>query len=64
MSLKRLRVRPDEAVYVGDDPHVDGLAANRTSIPFVWFNPRRATPAASIVIHDQITHLKHLRSVI
>ena len=66
LALKRLRVRPDEAVYVGDDPHVDGLAANRASIPFVWFNPQRSAPkpGVSVVIDHQITHLKDLRSVV
>jgi YjjG family noncanonical pyrimidine nucleotidase len=64
MALKRLRVRPDEAIYVGDDPHVDGLAANRASVPFVWFNPRSAPPAADIAVHCQLTHLSQLRSVL
>ena len=66
LALKRLRVRPDEAFYVGDDPHVDGLAANRASIPFVWFNPQRSAPkpGVSVVINHQITHLKELRSLV
>ncbi len=64
IALKRMRVRPDEAVYVGDDPHVDGLAANRASVPFVWFNPQRTPPAANITVHYQIPHLNQLRSVL
>jgi putative hydrolase of the HAD superfamily len=66
IALKRLRLRPDEAVYVGDDPQVDGLAANRASMPFVWFNPRRTKPkpGVSVVIDHQITYLKELRGVV
>ena len=64
IALKRLRVRPDEALYVGDDPQVDGLAANRAAVPFVWFNPKRTPPAADIAVHYQVTHLADLRSVL
>lgn len=64
IALKRMRVRPEESVYVGDDPHVDGLAANRASIPFVWFNPRSTSPAANVAVHRQITALAQLRSVV
>ena len=64
IALKRLRVRPDEAIYVGDDPHVDGLAANRADVPFVWFNPKCAPPAANVVVNYQITHLADLRGVL
>lgn len=64
IALKRLRVRPDEAIYVGDDPHVDGLAANRASVPFVWFNPGSAPPAADIAVHCQLTNLAQLADVL
>lgn len=66
IALKRMRVRPDEAVYVGDDPQVDGLAANRAAVPFVWFNPKRSAPkpGVRVMIDYQITHLKELRSVV
>ncbi|MBP9946988.1 MAG: YjjG family noncanonical pyrimidine nucleotidase [Vicinamibacteria bacterium] len=64
LALKRLRVRPEEAIYVGDDLQVDGLAANRASVPFVWFNPRSAPPAADIAVHYQVTNLSQLRNVL
>lgn len=64
IALKRLRVRPDEAIYVGDDPHVDGLAANRAAVPFVWFNPLSTPLTAKVTVHYQLTHLSHLRSVL
>jgi putative hydrolase of the HAD superfamily len=66
IALKRMRVRPDEAVYVGDDPQVDGLAANRAAVRFVWFNPQRSAPkpGVRVLIDCQITHLKELRSVV
>ena len=64
IALRRLRVRPDEAVYIGDDPHVDGLAANRASVPFVWFNPLANPPAANVGVHYQVTHLAQLASLL
>lgn len=64
IALRRLRVRPDEAIYVGDDLQVDGLAANRASVRFVWFNPKNQTPAADIAVHYQVTHLSQLRDVL
>lgn len=64
IALKRLRVRPDEAVYVGDDPHVDGLAANRASVPFVWFNPQTRPSVPDIAIHYQVTKLAQLANLL
>lgn len=64
VALKRMRVRPDQAVYVGDDAQVDGLAANRASVPFVWFNPKSNKPAPAVTVHLQITKLNQLRSVL
>lgn len=64
IALKRLRVSPEEALYVGDDPNVDGQAANRAGVPFVWFNPHQTPNPASIAVHHQVTHLAQLRSVL
>jgi 2-haloacid dehalogenase len=64
LALKRLRVHRDEAVYVGDDPLVDGVAANRASVRFVWFNPLGKPAAANVVVDHEITHLSRLRGVI
>jgi len=64
LALKRLRVRPEETLYVGDDPHVDGLAANRASVPFIWFNPKSTPQPASITVHHQVTTLRQLRSLL
>jgi len=64
IALQRLRVSAAEAIYVGDDPTVDGLAANRAAVPFVWFNPESTPPGADVAIHYQITKLNQLRSVL
>lgn len=64
VALERLRVRPDEAIYVGDDPHVDGVAANRASVPFVWFNPAGKPAAPDVTVRHQVTHLARLASVL
>jgi putative hydrolase of the HAD superfamily len=36
LALARLGVRPGEALYVGDDLEVDGGAARRARVPFLW----------------------------
>jgi 2-haloacid dehalogenase len=66
LALERLRVRPEEAVYVGDDPHVDGLAANRAAVRFVWFNPRQAPPrpGARVSIDHEVAHLREIRKLL
>jgi YjjG family noncanonical pyrimidine nucleotidase len=64
IALKRLRVRPDEAVYVGDDAQVDGLAANRASVPFVWFNPSGNPGPSGIAVRHEVARLDRLRGVI
>jgi YjjG family noncanonical pyrimidine nucleotidase len=64
IALKRLRVGPEEAFYVGDDPHVDGLAANRASVPFVWFNPSGNPVPPGIAVRHQISGLSQLRGAL
>ena len=38
VALDELRVSPRHAVYVGDDPAVDGAAARAAGVPFVWMD--------------------------
>lgn len=66
IALKRLRVDPDEAVYVGDDFQVDGLAANRSSMGFVWFNPRGEArkPGAEIRVDYEISSLREISALV
>jgi HAD superfamily hydrolase (TIGR01549 family) len=51
IALDGLGVQPREAVYVGDDPAVDGAAARAASVPFIWVDrgdaPRGAAPRPS-----------------
>lgn len=64
IALKRMRLRPEEAVYVGDDAQVDGLAANRASMPFVWFNPKNTSPTPNVRVHYQVTTLSQIRGIL
>jgi YjjG family noncanonical pyrimidine nucleotidase len=66
LALKRLRVQAHQALYVGDDPQVDGLAANRASVPFVWFNPlgQAMKQADGVLIDHQILHLREIRDLV
>ena len=38
VALRALGVAPREAVYVGDDPQVDGRAAARAGVAFCWMD--------------------------
>ena len=38
VALDALRISPRHAVYVGDDPAVDGVAARAAGVPFVWMD--------------------------
>jgi putative hydrolase of the HAD superfamily len=66
IALKRLRVKAEDAVYVGDDPHVDGLAANRAAVRFVWFNPRGEPlkPGVLVTVDHEIRHLREISGLI
>ena len=48
VALDGLGVRPRQALYIGDDPAVDGAAARAAGVPFVWMDRgdplRRARP--------------------
>jgi HAD superfamily hydrolase (TIGR01509 family) len=43
-ALEALRVRPEQAVYVGDDLATDGAAARAAGVPFYWLD--RGDPPA------------------
>ncbi len=66
LALKRLRVDPSEAVYVGDDFSVDGLAANRSEMGFVWFNPHGEArkPGANIRVDYEIASLREISALL
>jgi len=38
VALDALKISPRHAVYVGDDPAVDGVAAREAGVPFVWMD--------------------------
>jgi len=38
VALDALGVSPRHAIYVGDDPAVDGAAARAAGVPFVWMD--------------------------
>lgn len=40
IALEALRVRPEDALYVGDDPATDGEAAARAGVAFCWMGGR------------------------
>ena len=66
IALRRLRVRADEAVYVGDDPQIDGLAANRAAMRFIWFNPQAKALVGdkTVTVDHEIRHLREIRPLV
>lgn len=66
IALRRLRVDASETVYVGDDLQVDGLAANRATMRFVWFNPKGEAPAkdSAVKIDYQVRRLQDIEPLL
>lgn len=66
MALKRMRTGAAEAIYVGDDPDVDGLAANRASVRFAWFNPTRKPLSARsrVIIDYEVAQLSEIPALL
>lgn len=46
-ALDAMELRPEAALYVGDDPRVDGDAARRAGVTFLWVRGRDAFPAGA-----------------
>jgi putative hydrolase of the HAD superfamily len=49
-ALERLRVTPDQAIFIGNDPELDILPARAVGLRAVHFDPRRQHPDADA--HD------------
>lgn len=57
VALRRMRVEPHEAVYVGDDPAVDHAAARDAGVPFVWVDRGRHRARGP---RRRVTHLREV----
>ena len=66
IALKRLHITAGEAIYIGDDPGVDGLAANRAAVRFTWFNPHgKPVPRKGAVrIDHEIAQLSEILKLV
>jgi HAD superfamily hydrolase (TIGR01549 family) len=62
VALDTLRVSPRHAVYVGDDPAVDGAAARAAGLPFVWMD--RGDPVRGRRPRRRIRHLAELAELL
>jgi putative hydrolase of the HAD superfamily len=58
VALDALGVPPQAAVYVGDDPAVDGAAASAARVPFVWMD--RGFPVRGRRPRTRVRHLSEL----
>jgi putative hydrolase of the HAD superfamily len=58
VALDALAVAPCHAVYVGDDPAVDGAAARAAGVPFIWMD--RGHPVPGRRPRSRIAHLAEL----
>jgi HAD superfamily hydrolase (TIGR01549 family) len=61
IALDGLGVRPREAVYVGDDPAVDGAAARAAGVSFIWVDrgdaQRGARPRRRVLVLAELQRL-------
>jgi putative hydrolase of the HAD superfamily len=62
-ALEALSVSPRDAVYVGDDPAVDGEAARAAGVPFVWMDGG-GPPAGKVKPRRRVRHLRELEGVL
>jgi FMN phosphatase YigB (HAD superfamily) len=61
VALRALRVRPEEALFVGDDPTADGGAARGALVPFLWLDRGGALPKGVPRPRQSIRTLGELR---
>jgi HAD superfamily hydrolase (TIGR01549 family) len=62
VALDAMRLSPRHAVYVGDDPAVDGAAARAAGVPFVWMD--RGDPVRGRRPRRRIRHLAELAELL
>jgi putative hydrolase of the HAD superfamily len=62
IALDGLGIRPGEAVYVGDDPAVDGAAARAAGVPFIWMD--RGDPLRGARPRQRVRSLTELRRLL
>jgi putative hydrolase of the HAD superfamily len=59
--LMRAKLRPDEVLYVGDEPQVDVVGARRAGLPAAWINrSREPWPAGLPAPEWSVRDLAHL----
>lgn len=63
-ALAALKLRPRDAVYVGDDPAVDGAAARAARVPFVWLDDGRHRPRGIPTPRRRVRHLAELETLL
>jgi putative hydrolase of the HAD superfamily len=63
-ALGALRIRPHEAVYVGDDPAVDAAAARAARVPFVWLDGGQQRARGIPTPRRRIRHLAELERLL
>jgi 2-haloacid dehalogenase len=59
-ALDAMAVAPRHAVYVGDDPSVDGRAAAAAGMAFVWVDRGYGLPETEPRPRHRVTHLREL----
>jgi len=59
-ALDRMEIRPDEAVYVGDNYYADVVGARRAGIRPVLYDPNRVFPEADCTVIESIKELQVL----
>jgi len=62
LALNKLNVRPEEALFVGDDLEKDIGGCQNAGIKGIWFNPNRIKNQTEIKPYDEINSFDRLLS--
>jgi len=64
--LKYLKVKPENAVMIGDDYEKDIIAAKQVGLWTIWYNPgQKKVESTTFPYHDaEVFHLQELSSII
>lgn len=59
-ALRRLRIAPEDALMIGDDPRSDGAAAHGAGVRFAWVGADRASDSNGTPVHWRVRDLGEL----
>lgn len=65
IALRRLKLHPEEAVFIGDHLDLDVICAHRAGMPGLWYNPHGRHHHHPGIVPDAVVHrLEDLPSIL